>query len=246
MGALNLGNCAWALSHRTLRFEVPRCKDDLLMLNLIRHHKFRVKEIYKGVYEVCLPEDDEFERAKHLSSLMKLLEGDHSLRRTILAASAPYRTLRSVRKWEYKIKDAIMRVGTVGGMSEDFKEANRWSYQGQLKAFGREAEGRSSRNGCSTNTAGVSEKYSLHGSTTEHENRSARINWTLKPKSSRKRRSTDVNKTQPRRRGGQRRPSSKEKRESRRASGDHLMTTTRTAGGCGLCRSSESTVQRSS
>ena len=229
MGALNLGNCAWALSHRTLRFEVPRCKDDLLMLNLIRHHKFRVKEIYKGVYEVCLPEDDEFERAKHLSSLMKLLEGDHSLRRTILAASAPYRTLRSVRKREYKIKDAIMRVGTVGGMSEDFKEANRSELLmgAQLKAFLEERLKEEAPGMVAQRTRqAYREKYRQHGSTTEHGEQVGTHQLDFKNQNQAgKRRSTDVNKTQPRRRGGQRRPSSKEKREIQKPASRRITLT---------------------
>ena len=124
MGALNLGNCAKAFSSHMLRFEVPRCKDDLVLLNVLRHHKVKVEEKLKFIYEVTTPKDA-FEHSKHNNQLKKIFESDLTLRRYCLASSAPYRSLRAVRKKEYKIKDAIMRVGTRGGMSEEHKDLHR-------------------------------------------------------------------------------------------------------------------------
>ena len=121
IGILNIGSCFKALSHNLLRFEVPRCKDDQVVLNAVRRYDFEVEEKFKHVWQVKVPMEG-IERARHEKNLMQILESDAELRRHLLSSSAPYRTLRSVRKKDYKFRDAILRINLHKGSYEKSNE----------------------------------------------------------------------------------------------------------------------------
>ena len=131
IGILNIGSCFKALTQNLLRFEVPRCKDDQVVLNAVRRYDFEVEEKFKHVWQVKVPMEG-IERARHEKNLMQILESDVGLRRHFLSSSAPYRTLRAVRKKDYKFRDAILRINLHKGSDE--KSNKMINYESKVAA----------------------------------------------------------------------------------------------------------------